>query len=109
MLVLFDRQQEKEKSYLRATEKKKKKKNKREDQEEPPNPAAELWFERGMRNAIKHLDIPMPYFKDEESCVEIITNPEQLRKRLLDISFKENLIVIDFVFPSASTSLLISF
>lgn len=56
----------------------KRKKSRKEDQEEPPNPAAELWFEEGMQNAIRHLDIPMPVFKDEESCVEIITDEKYI-------------------------------
>lgn len=48
------------------------------DRDEPPNPAAEIWFETALRNAIDHLDIPFPHFKDEESLVEIIEDEKHL-------------------------------
>jgi DNA polymerase len=64
--------------------------------EHESTPAADVWFERALKNAIKHLSIPFPDYKDEEACVEIITDPEIIRKRLLDISYGINLIAYDY-------------
>lgn len=46
------------------------------------NPAGEVIFERDLRKAIRKSKQELPYFKDEESCVEIIKRPSKIRKRL---------------------------
>ena len=66
------------------------------DGSEPPNPAAELWFETGIQNAVDHLAIQMPHFKDEESCVEILTDDNTCAALLQRIWSEEPFIVFDY-------------
>ena len=65
------------------------------DGSEPPNPAAELWFENGIQNAVDHLDIPMPKFKDEESCVEVLDNEKDVVAALAECATAP-FVVIDY-------------
>lgn len=60
------------------------------------NPASMLWFEKCLRKANKHLDMLMPKYKDEESCVEIITDDDRCYDTLCYIQQDFNLIAFDY-------------
>jgi DNA polymerase len=59
-------------------------------------PAADVWFEKAVKNAVRHLSVPMPKHKDEESCVEIPEDENTVCDRLHAIKKDMRLIAIDY-------------
>lgn len=63
--------------------------------EKENTPAAEVWFRRNIKQAIKNLNRPFPNYKDENLCVEVVEDTDRILK-LLDHTAQQKYFVFDY-------------
>lgn len=58
-------------------------------------PAAEVWFRRHIKQAIKNTVVPFPYYREENECVEIVESETDILK-LLDNTAQHRWFTFDY-------------